>query len=86
MCQPDIVNLHGVKSHDLGSHGVNSYAVRAGQDEALLNRNHCPGSWTIAAESTVHYCKDPGVYLLLNRQQVHQGLMDDAVGVMAVGI
>ena len=86
MGHPDIINAHGIEPHDFRCHRVNGHGVGTGQDQIFFHRDHGSGTRAVAAESTVHHRKYPGVNFFLNGQQIHQGFMDYTVGVMTSSV
>ena len=78
----DKAQAEWIKSLQFGGDGIDSNLIGGSQQDVLFVPAHGAWSWAIARECTVHHGKNPGVYLLLNSQQIHQGLMNHAMGVM----
>ena len=47
---------------------------------------HGSGAGAVACEGAVHHGEDAGMYLLLDCQEVNEGLVDDGVGVVSLPV
>ena len=84
MRQADELDRQRVEAHQLGGDGVDRHLVGAGQDDVLDVRHHAARPGAVAGEGAVHHGEDAAVDLLLDHQQVHERLVDDRVGPVAV--
>jgi hypothetical protein len=83
MGQPDELDRQRVDAHQPGGHCVDGHLVGTGQDDVLHVRHHAARSGTVAGEGAVHHREDAAVNLLLDHQQVDEGLVDDRMGPVA---
>ena len=80
----DVVDAQRIETHQLGCHGIHRYLIRGRQHDVLDHRKHRARSRSVTGGRAVHHGEDPTVDLALDRQQIHQRLMDPGVGVVPV--
>src|SRR5216683_443421 len=86
VCKPDVANAHGVEAHHLRRYSIDSRLIGTGKEYILLHREHSARARSIASRCTIHHCKDTTMNLFLDVQQVHQCLMNPAMGIVATSV
>ena len=86
MSQANKIKGQGVKAHHAGSYAVDGHLIRGRQYTVFDFRHHRSGPWAITCNRPVADGKHPGVDLLLNGQQIDQGLVNDTVRPMTMGL
>ncbi len=83
MGKPDERQRKRVKSHHLRGDGVNCHLVAARQQIARCVDSHTAGPGAVSGEGSICYREHARVNLLLDGQQIHQGLVDHRMGPVA---
>jgi len=81
---PDVIDRHRIKTHYLRCHRIDGHLVLACKQNIADIGLHRPWTGAVATDRTIHDRKDPGVDLLLDREEIYQHLMDHLVSVVAV--
>ncbi len=75
----DVLDLHGIESHQLRRDRVDRHLVGAREQDVFRIRHHAARSGTVPRERAVHHREHAAVNLLLDHQQIHERLVDDRV-------
>ncbi len=86
VCKSDVREAKRIHAHDLGRDRINGDLIRRSQDDVFDLRAHCAGTGTIARRCAVHHREEARVDLLLDREQVHECLVDPGVGIVPMGV
>ena len=84
--QPDVRDGERVEAHHLRRDGVDRHLVAGAEDDVLDLREHGARAGAVAGGGAVHHGEEAAVDLLLDRQQVHQRLVDPAMRVVAARV
>ena len=82
--QADVLDAQRVEAHQLGGHGIDRDLIGRSQDDVLDHRLHQARAGAVARGRAVHDGEHAGMDLPLDRQQVHQRLVNPGVRVMPV--
>ena len=80
--QADVGNRHRIEPHHLRRNRIDGHLILRGQHHVLHDRIHRPRSGTVPGCRAVHDREQTRVDFLLDREQVHERLVNPRMGVV----